>query len=230
MVDTEACTGWVADELAKRADPVRASSMAAYMKTDMPFYGVGRDGMKPILRDLFRRYPVESAGDYERLVRALWDGPHREEKYIAIEVAKRHRGFITFDRLPLYRQLITDGAWWDFVDTVAAHLVGQVLLDDRPRVAPIMREWIDDPDMWVRRTAILSQLTHKESTDADMLFEFCHARAHEKEFFIRKAIGWSLRQYARVAPDEVRAFLAEHRDRLSGLSFREAAKHLGEIG
>jgi 3-methyladenine DNA glycosylase AlkD len=89
-----------------------------------------------------------------------------------------------------------------------------------------MNAWIDDPNMWIRRVAILSQLRHKAETDEAQLFRYCLGRAHEKEFFIRKAIGWSLRDYAHAAPERVRAFLAAHEGALSGLSRREAAKHL----
>lgn len=216
----------VQGRLAAVADADRAVGMAAYLKTDMPFYGVGRKEQKEILKELVAGFPIPDPDEYEAVVLALWRLPHREEKYLAIDVAKRHRKFITTARLPLYRTLIEEGGWWDFVDAVAAHLVGRVLLDDRAAVAPRMRNWIDDPDMWIRRTAILSQLMHKEATDEAMLFEFCLARAHEKEFFIRKAIGWALRQYARVAPEAVTAFLEAHRVELASLSFREAAKHL----
>lgn len=229
MVDTEHMVAFVAERLSAAADPERAVAMAAYLKTDDPFYGVGRSAQKPILADLVSRFPIGSADEYEAAVRALWAQPHREEKYLAIDLAKKYRTLITTPRLPLYRTLIVEGAWWDFVDAVAAHLVGRVLLQDREIVAPQMRAWIADPDMWIRRTAILSQLTHKTATDEVMLFEFCLACAHEKEFFIRKAIGWALRQYARVAPEEVAHFVVEHRDQLAPLSFREATKHLGEM-
>ena len=91
---------------------------------------------------------------------------------------------------------------------------------------PKLDRWIDDRNLWIRRTAILSQLKHKGGTDRDQLFGYCLRRAGEKEFFIRKAIGWALREYAKTEPDAVRAFALEHREQLSGLSFREATKHL----
>lgn len=229
MLDPELLVAFVAERLSAVADQERAIAMAAYLKTDDPFYGVGRKEQKPVFADLITRFPIASSDEYEDAVRALWARPHREEKYLAIDLAKRYLTFITTPRLPLYRTLVTEGAWWDFVDAVAAHLVGRVLLQDREVVAPTMRAWIEDPDMWIRRTALLSQLTHKGATDEDMLFEFCLARAHEKEFFIRKAIGWALRQHARLAPGEVAAFVLEHREQLSPLSFREATKHLGEL-
>ena len=135
-------------------------------------------------------------------------------------------GFITFDQVDLYERMVSEGAWWDLVDSIAAGIIGNVVLNERARMRPVLNAWIDCDDMWLRRTAIISQLEHKESTDAWMLFDFCTRRAFEKEFFIRKAIGWALRQYARTNPEAVTEYLLENRDSLSGLSFREAAKHL----
>jgi len=225
-VDIEGMLKYVDQELAANADPERAPQMAAYLKTDMAFYGVTSPQRKPIARHLKTAYAPETRKEYETVIRALWARPTREEKYLALDYATAHRSMVQPASLALYETLVREGAWWDFVDHIASHLVGGAFQKDRPAVEPTIRRWIDDPDMWIRRTAILSQLRHKEETDQDLLFGLCLKRCHEKEFFIRKAIGWALRSYARVAPDEVTAFLVEHRAELSGLSFREAAKHL----
>ncbi len=217
---------FVTRELAAAADPTKAAPMARYMKTTDPFYGVQKPGRTKILREMKRRFPVTTAAEYENAVLDLWKLPHREERYLAIGLAIGYPEFLTFDRLPLYRRLIAEGAWWDFVDDVAARCVGPVWLEDRNRTTPVMGEWIDGPDMWLRRTAIIGHLKHKDRTDAATLFDFCLRRSHEKEFFIRKAIGWALRQYAKTDPDEVRKFALSHREELSGLSFREATKYL----
>lgn len=213
-------------ELARLADPGRAPAMQAYMKTTMPFYGVSSPARRLVARRLRDECPPASAGEYRAQVEELWSLAHREEKYLAIDVAQAHRRFITFEQLDLYERMVREGGWWDFVDEIAAHLVGRVVLDDRERMGPVLERWIDDPDLWIRRTAILSQLLHKDRTDAEMLFDFCLRRAGEKEFFIRKAIGWALRQYARTDPEAVRQFVAAHSGSLSGLSVREATKHL----
>jgi 3-methyladenine DNA glycosylase AlkD len=213
-------------ELDRLADLGRAPAMQAYMKTSMPFYGVTSPARRQVARRLRDECPPATPAEYRAQVEGLWALAHREEKYLAIDVAQAHRRFITFRQLDLYERMIREGAWWDFVDEIAAHLVGRVVLDDRDRMRPVLVRWIDDPDLWIRRTAILSQLLHKDRTDAAMLFDFCARRAEEKEFFIRKAIGWALRQYARTDPDAVREFVAAHTDSLSGLSIREATKHL----
>ena len=106
-----------------------------------------------------------------------------------------------------------------------APVIGDVVARDRSLVA-IMDQWINADDFWLRRVAILHQLAWKAETDEQRLFHYCLQCAHEPEFFIRKAIGWALRQYARTAPEAVRRFVEQNRDRLSSLSIREATKHL----
>jgi 3-methyladenine DNA glycosylase AlkD len=222
----EDMTRFLAAELAKLADPKRAADMAAYLKTDMPLYGVPNPEWKKVYKEMRRRFPICSRAEYAAAVKALWARPHREEKYCAIRLAADHRQYVTIGSVPLYRRMIEEGAWWDFVDDIAIRLIGMVLLDDREGMRPKLDRWIDDPHMWIRRAAIISQIKHKDRTDQDQLFAYCLMRADEKEFFIRKAIGWALREFARTDPDAVRAFALEHRDRLSGLSFREATKYL----
>lgn len=212
--------------LAEAANPADAEPMAAYMKTDQAFYGVKTPARRAIAKDIAREFSVSTGPEYERAVRTLWHLPHREEQYLAIDLAILWSDHIELGRLPLYRQMIVEGAWWDLVDGIASKLVGRLVREHRSAMTPVMREWVDDADMWLRRTALICQLGHKGETDADLLFDFCRRRASEKEFFIRKAIGWALREYAKTEPDAVRSFVAEMGDQLSPLSRREATKHL----
>ena len=224
--DAEALTEFVADRLVDVADPAKAAPMATYMKTDMPFYGVQKTGRVAILRDTVNRFPPADRDDYRSVILALWNQPHREEKYLAIGYARSFPQFATLSSVPLYRRMIVEGAWWDLVDETAIHLIGDVLHRQRVGMTPKIEAWIDDRDMWLRRTSILSQIGHKDATDVDLLFDACERRMHETEFFIRKAIGWALRDYAKSDPDAVAGFVAAHRSGLSGLSYREATKHL----
>ena len=228
-LDVRSAATLASRSLADRADPAKAKDMQSYMKTDMPFYGVQKPGRTPILRSLIANYAPESREDYEELVLALWRLPHREEKYLAQGVASAHREFILPESLPLYRRMIVEGAWWDFVDEVATHLIGSLVIRHPEEVWPVIDGWIDDGDMWLRRAAIICQVGAKDRTDHHRLFGFCERRAHEKEFFIRKAIGWALREYAKTDPDGVATFVSVHRDELSGLSYREATKHIGGL-
>lgn len=225
-MDTDGLTAFVARSLSAVSDSKKAARMAAYMKTDTPFYGVQKTERVPVQRAMVGRFPAESRSDYRQAVLALWTQPHREERYLAIEYALAFPRYVTVSTLPLYRRMILEGAWWDSVDAVAIHLVGQVLERQRAVTTPKVAAWIDDRDLWLRRTSIIAQIGHKEATDSGLLFDACERRMHETEFFIRKAIGWALREYAKTDPEAVIAFVTEHRDGLSGLSFREATKHL----
>jgi len=200
--------------------------MAAYLKTNMPFYGVQKAGRTPIMRKLKLEFPPQDRDEYELASLALWRLEHREEKYLAIGYARAFDEFVVFESMPLYEGMITEGAWWDLVDGVASWLVGGVLLAERNRTEPVMRSWITGDDMWLRRTSIICQLGHKADTDTALLADACTANLPDTEFFIRKAIGWALREYAKTDPDWVRGYVDRHRDDLSGLSCREATKHL----
>ncbi len=211
------------------ADPEKAGPMARYIKSSMPFYGVQQPTRRPIFREMTTRFPPQTQAEYEAAVRALWTLPHREERYAALFYAGRFKRFVVIDSVPLYEGLIRKGAWWDLVDETVTRCVSPLALRERDRMAPILERWVDDDDLWLRRAAILSQLKHKGETDAQMLFSFCLRRAHEREFFIRKAIGWALREYAKHKPETVRGFTEEHRAQLSPLSYREATKHLAPL-
>lgn len=225
-MDVEGLVGLVARGLREGANPAKAASMAAYVKSDTPFYGAQKAVRAPVHRAAIRSFPPTDRSEYRQAVLALWNQPHREERYLAIDYARSFPKYVTVASIPLYRRMIVEGAWWDFVDSLAIHLVGQVLLAQRDATTPKVRAWIDDPDMWLRRSAIIGQIGHKQATDTDLLFDACARRMHETEFFIRKAIGWALRDYAKTDPSAVIAFVTEHRDALSGLSFREATKYL----
>ena len=212
------------------ANPENAGPMAAYMKTSMPFYGVKKPDRLPVYREMKKRFAPATRREYEAGVKALWRRPHREEKYAAIVFARQFDTFISVESLPLYEQLVREGAWWDLVDDIAIHLVGRAQLKQRSRVRPVVRRWIEDEHLWIRRTALLSQNRHKDETDQRQLFTHCLRRASETEFFIRKAIGWALRDYSYTAPEAVRDFLITNRGRLSGLTFREGAKQLVRVG
>lgn len=222
-------TTYVQSALAEQANPEKASGMQGYMKTDMPFYGVQKPGRVPIVRHIVKNYSPSTRTDYEKLVLALWRLPHREEKYVAQAVAVNHRQFMVPASLPLYRRFVVEGGWWDFVDEASTHMIRELVLEYPARIWPKIDPWIASKNMWLRRSAIICQVGAKEHTDAERLFSFCEQRAFEEEFFIRKAIGWALREYAKTDGQAVAAFVLEHREDLSGLSYREATKHIGHL-
>lgn len=151
----------------------------------------------------------------------------RELLYAACAFAEAFDEHIIPAHLPLFKRMIVDGGWWDLVDTVAGRMISPMMRTHRNATTPIMRKWVDDENLWVRRSAIISQLHHGEDTDTALLFDLCLKRAHEPDFFIRKAIGWALREYAWTDADAVRAFLKKHKAKLAPLSIREAGKNIG---
>lgn len=230
MPDTEPLTSWVSEQLTELADPEKAGPMAAYMKTVMPFYGVQAAARRSVASQAARRFPPANRDAYEAGVLALWALPHREEKYVAIAWAREHPTFVEYDSLPLYELLIREGAWWDLVDEVAIHLLGTIVRVAPDRALPIMDAWINDESRWIRRAAIICQNRAGERTDVERLFSYSLQRAHEKEFFIQKAIGWALREYSYTAPEAARDFLVTYREQLSSLSYREGSKRLRATG
>jgi 3-methyladenine DNA glycosylase AlkD len=203
--------------------------MRAYMKSSMPYLGVTAPVARAALAPVFDGHPITDRDTWEATVRALWDeATHREERYAAIALTGRrdYRRYQDPDALTLYRHLITTGAWWDYVDEIASRRVGPILAAHPAATRPVVLGWATDDDLWLRRTAIICQLQFTAATDLDLLTTAIEANLGDRDFFIRKAIGWALRQYARTDPDWVRGYVAEHADRLSPLSRREASKHL----
>ncbi|CAB4938963.1 unannotated protein [freshwater metagenome] len=226
--------GSVRAALAATGDPGRAAQQQAYMKSDLPYVGLSAPELRALLRPLLAEHRFVDRGSWEAAVLELWDDvTHREEWYAAVALLRHraYRDWLDPDLLPLLEHLVRTGAWWDVVDEIASHLVGQVLLDHRAAVTMVMDAWSVDADsMWVRRTAMLAQLRHSGDTDTDLLERVLVANlddtAYGREFFVRKALGWALRQHARTDPAWVRTFVGTYADRLSGLSRREALKHL----
>jgi 3-methyladenine DNA glycosylase AlkD len=219
----------VRSALASAGDPEVAARQQAYMKSAMPYRGLPSPALRSLLRPLLRAWTPTSRAAWEGEVRELWDGAtHREERYAAIALARHPaaREWLDPASLLLWRHLVVTGAWWDVVDDVATHLVGDVLLAHRAEVTPVLRDWALDPDPWLRRTAVICQVGHGAAVDDALLRHAVEANAADPSFWLRKAIGWALRDRARTDPDLVRAELERLGDRLSGLSRREAAKHL----
>ncbi|AYY15494.1 DNA alkylation repair protein [Actinobacteria bacterium YIM 96077] len=212
------------------ADPAKAAPMRAYMKSDIPFLGAQKPDRVRALRPVFRDHVLSDRECWEATVRALWDGAQfREERYAASDLAQArpYQAWSSeLSSLPLYDHMIVTGAWWDHVDDVAIRLVGRVLRAHPERTAPTIRAWARDPDRWRRRTAVICQVGSGEDTDVELLRECVLANTGDPDFFLRKGIGWALRQHARVDPEWVRTFVGIHGDRLSPLSRREALKHV----
>lgn len=207
-------------------NPEYAVKMQKYMKSKMEYHGIKTAGQRQITRIIFKENPLSGFEEYQTVIRELWSGKFREERYAAIRLACRYKEYQVMESLPLYRMMIETGAWWDFVDGIAIDLIGKLLADYPERMKEILNQWITDDDVWIRRSALLAQLRFKDRTDKDMLFEFCRTCLHEKIFWIRKAIGWVLREYSKIEPGLVRVFVNQHRHEMSGVTIREAEKYI----
>jgi len=225
-LNIKAMTAHVQKRLGEQADAAKALEMAAYMKTQMPFYGVQKPDRLPIIRELRDNFAPADQKEYEAAVLALWRLKHREEKYMAINYAALFKKFIVPASLPLYEKLIREGQWWDFVDAISGDLLSKVLLNYPDEARPIIEKYSNDPDFWIRRASLLAHLGHKKQTSHKHLFAYCKKMAHEKEFFIRKAMGWILREYSKVEPERVLKFIRDNKASLSPLTVREGSKYL----
>jgi 3-methyladenine DNA glycosylase AlkD len=207
------------------ADPAKAAPMRAYMRDQFDFLGIRSTEQRLLARQVLAGLPKPDEDDLREVALACWELPEREYQYFACDWLRRHARVCSAGFLDTARQLVVTKPWWDTVDALAAHVVGP-LVSHHPTLLSTMDEWVGDEDMWLVRTAILHQLRYREATDSARLFRYCTAQASHRDFFIRKAIGWALREYARTAPDAVRAYVRTHESRLSGLSTREALKNL----
>jgi 3-methyladenine DNA glycosylase AlkD len=216
-------------ELRALADPERALAQQAYMKSTMPYYGVTAPAQKAMWRRVFAETTLPTFGAWRDASLGLWRGAKkREERYAAIALTghKAYRHFRTLEALPIFEEFIVDGAWWDYVDDVATHRVGPLLRAHPGPMKKLMRAWARGDDMWKRRTAIIAQVGFKTETDTDLLAACIAPSLQRTEFWLRKAIGWSLRAYAWHEPKWVVRYVKEHETELSGLSKREALKNV----
>ena len=220
-------------KLIEVAEPARAAGMQAYMKSAMPYLGVSTEPLRQVCKAVFagRAWPDSQAWQAE--VQAIWRGAsHREERYAAVELTgvPAAASFQRLDALPMYEAMIVEGAWWDYVDAIATRRLWEILQNERAAMSAELRAWSRDENMWKRRSAIICQVKAKAATDLDLLYDCIEPALASREFFLRKAIGWALRQYAWTDPDEIRRYVAANEARLSGLSRREALKNIGTRG
>lgn len=233
MTADRALIAAVREALEAAADPTKAPQMQRYMKSAMPYYGVTLPQAQRIFREVFAAHPLDGFEDWRDTVLALWhEATHREERYAALALAQHrlYRAHRTRAALPIYEEFVVTGAWWDLVDETAGNLLDELHQHEPDWTAARMREWSTAPEMWKRRASIICQLKHKQATDLALLYDCIEPNLGDREFFIRKAIGWALRQYAWTDPDEVVRYVTANADRLSPLSKREALKNVLKAG
>jgi len=207
------------------ANPARAAPMAAYMKDRFPFLGISATERRALQRRALKGLPESSERELRTVARASWRKPEREYQYFGADYVRAHVARCSADFLEPLEALITTKSWWDTVDLLATRGVGR-LAREHPSVRRAMDAWIESDNVWLVRSALLFQLTYKSDTDAAALFGYCEQRMDDEDFFIRKAMGWALREYSKTDAPGVRTFVLAHRDSLSPLTRREALKWL----
>jgi 3-methyladenine DNA glycosylase AlkD len=216
-------------ELFRARNPEKAGPMQAYMKSAMPYLGIQTLELRTICGRLFAAHPIETPVAWRSACLRIWrEARFREERYAAIGLTgfRLYGPFQTLETLTMYEEMIVTGAWWDFVDSIASKRLGALLRVYPARMRTTMLKWSRCRNLWKRRSAILCQLGFKGATDLDLLYACIEPSLLSKEFFLQKAIGWALRQYAWTAPHEVARYVREHERELSPLSKREAMKNI----
>lgn len=212
--------------LTAAADPDRAIGMQRYMKSAMPFLGVRAPVAQRIVRNAVRDEGTTAWEDLLAEAQDLWESAsHRELWYAAQQLTGYRSCEGRLEFLDLYERMVVDGAWWDIVDNCHRRF-GMLLRHHGGPVDPMLRGWAVDPNHWKRRTAIIAQLSAKAETDVSLLEAAIVPNMMETDFFLRKGIGWALREYAKTDDEWVRGFVDDHSHELSGLSRREALKNL----
>jgi 3-methyladenine DNA glycosylase AlkD len=212
-------------EFEEARNPEIAVGMKRYMKNRFEFLGLQKPVRSRLQKQFIDELKRSSWQEIESAVNALWKLPYREYKYVAMDLllaTKRKWGNDAFD---FFLSLIKIDSWWDTVDLLAARMVGGVVSKEPEAYRTTLLEMAGSEDLWIRRTALIHQLFFKEKTDTG-LFESVYLKCRQDtDFFIRKAIGWALRQYSATDPVFVRKFVEKHA--IDGLAGKEALRKIG---
>lgn len=214
--------------LQEEADPERAHQQQAYMKSEMPYFGLRVPRCRSIANEVLSDCPPQNSQAWVSSILLLWrEATHREERYVAIELLlhKKFAQWLIPGQIHVIEELVVTGAWWDYIDALASRGVGTMLANDPIQTKRILYKWAKDQNIWKRRVAILAQLKSKTNTDIELLSQCIKPSIGHSEFFLRKGIGWALREYSKTDADWVLEFVKQNPD-LSDLSRREALKHL----
>ncbi|MFV8466804.1 DNA alkylation repair protein [Flavobacterium sp. LB1P62] len=206
-------------------NPENAFAMAKYMKNNFPFFGIKTEERRRIFKEIWKENKNEVSANARVIALDLYSKPEREFHYCAIEILiKELKGNYIKDDILLIEKILVNNSWWDSVDTISKYILGEYLLEFPLETKNVIELFSESENMWLNRSAILFQLDYKQKTNADFLFSECLKQAHSKEFFIQKAIGWALREYAKTNPETVKNFVLNNN--LKPLSTKEALKNI----
>lgn len=216
----------ITDAFVAAGDPIRAAQQRAYMKHKFEYCGLGAPQWMARAKEFYATYGMYTGKQLETFVKLSFDQEYREIQYVAIEMMQRMMPYQNKSWIRVLEKTITTQSWWDSVDWLA-RLVGMHFKRYPELQHTYANKWIATDNIWLQRVAIIHQLFYRETTDEQLLFDMITRVADSKEFFLRKACGWALRQHAKVYPGHVISFLKKHT--LSGLTVREAMKQLNKM-
>ena len=209
------------------SNPLNAAPMKKYMRDQFEYLGIKSPQVTSLLREFIKSNGLPPFEKFDLISHELWKLPQREFQYIAMNLISKYEKKLEPEFIETLEYLITTKSWWDTVDLLAGHPAG-TMFKKYPKVKEkYLRKWRKSENMWLRRTALLFQLGYKKETDFDLLCEIIKENLGSDEFFINKAIGWALRQYAHTNPTPVKKFVKATKE-LHPLSRREALKNIGQ--
>ena len=220
------CTKALLSAFEHNADPERAIPMRAYMKDIDAFYGIPSPIRKQLLRQILAQYPKSIFSEWKPIVIELIEEGNREAFYCAIEIAEKARKYWDVEAIDILLKMSHHTPWWDTIDAIAP-LIGIYFKAFPEQRDHYISEWMKSGNMWLQRICLLFQKRYKSETDKELLFELCLRLADEKEFFIRKGMGWALREYSYVNPKAVSSFVQT--SPLSALTKKEAMKAINRL-
>jgi len=200
-----------------------AQSMSRYMKHKFEFLGIKSPERKLITKPFLERSRIPSKNDVTKIVDELWVQPWREMQYFALDLLHKYSKNPENEWISFYEKLITSKSWWDTVDGIAAWQVGEYFNVFPQQIPSVIDNWMTSGNIWLQRSCLIFQLRYGKNTDFDLLKSCILPLSGSREFFIQKAIGWSLRQYYHFEPAMVFDFVRSNN--LPNLSIREALKH-----
>lgn len=211
------------DDFIKNRDEQKAVQMSAYMRNQFQFLGIPTPLRKKLCKEYFKTAKKSKTVDWG-FVNDCWDNEYREIQYAAIDYLSSMQKFLIPQDIPKIKELAVKKSWWDTVDGLNT-IIGKIALL-YPEVDEIMMQWSTDENIWLRRIAIDHQLLRKEKTNTKLLEKILINNLGSDEFFINKAIGWSLRDYSKTDPQWVRNFINKYKEQMAALSIREGSKYL----
>ena len=214
----------IASILQAYSDPIKAEGMARYMKNKFSYFGLSTPVREDATKQCIATLQTQSGDTIVELVHQLWEQEEREFQYVGLTILKKYKRKFSSDFLQHCETFLTQKSWWDTVDILASNIVGSFVLKNRDLSKVTLQKWAEHKNMWLNRAAILHQLTYREQTDTDFLYSVIKRHSESPEFFHQKAIGWALRERAKLYPQEVQNFI--NTVKLKPLSVREALKHI----